>query len=563
MERPWLGHYDQGVPATVPYPNVPLFGLLEESARRFPRRPAIILAGPNFSAAITYRRLDELANRFANALMAQGIRPGDRIALHLPNLPQFVFCFYGALKAGAAVVSTNPLYTVRELARVLRDAEPKFVVTLSRPAPQVSEALAEAGGVSVIATEPYDYFPWPWNWIARLGMRGTGGRVAGSRLTALVRRAAPRAPAVRVEPEHLAVLQYTGGTTGVPKGAMLSHRNLVANCMQMRHWLSDLREGEERFLGVVPFFHVYGLTVALNVPVATGGSVICVLMPMFDARLVAEAIARYRPTIFPGAPAVYLAINQLKNVQQYNLSSIKVCVSGSASLPREVQAEFERLTGATVVEGYGLSEASPGTHTNPVHGPRKAGSIGLPLPDTDARLVDQDTGELNVPPGEPGELVIRGPQVMQGYWRAPDETANTLRDGWLYTGDIARADDDGYFYVVDRKKDLVIIGGLKVYPREIEELLHEHPKIREAVVVGVPHHVRGEQLVAQVVLKDDAAGDSREIRRELIEFCRSRLAPYKVPRRVRVVDALPKSAVGKVLRREVRDAEATRPGQET
>ena len=252
-----------------------------------------------------------------------------------------------------------------------------------------------------------------------------------------------------------------------------------------------------------------------------------------------------------------------ESARRYNLSSIKVCVSGSASLPREVQAEFERLTGATVVEGYGLSEASPGTHTNPVHGPRKAGSIGLPLPDTDARLVDQDTGELNVPPGEPGELVIRGPQVMQGYWRAPDETANTLRDGWLYTGDIARADDDGYFYVVDRKKDLVIIGGLKVYPREIEEVLHEHPKIREAVVVGVPHHVRGEQLVAQVVLKDDAAGDSREIRRELIEFCRSRLAPYKVPRRVRVVDALPKSAVGKVLRREVRDAEATRPGQET
>jgi long-chain acyl-CoA synthetase len=341
---------------------------------------------------------------------------------------------------------------------------------------------------------------------------------------------------------------------------MLSHRNLVANCAQMRHWLSDMRDGEERFLAVVPFFHVYGLTVALNIAIGAGASVICVLMAMFDARRVAEAIARYRPTIFPGAPAVYLAINQLKDVRRYNLSSVKVCVSGSASLPRQVQAEFERLTGATVVEGYGLTEASPGTHTNPVHGRRKAGSIGLPLPDTDARIVDQETGGSDVAPGEPGELVIRGPQVMLGYWGMPEETAATLRDGWLYTGDIARMDEDGYFYIVDRKKDLVIIGGLKVYPREIEELLHEHPKVREAVVVGVPHRVRGEQLVAHVVLKDGAAGDSREIRRELIEFCRSRLASYKVPRRVHVVDALPKSTVGKVLRREIRDREVREAG---
>ena len=554
MQRPWLGHYDAEVPRTLSYPSMPLFELLEESARKFPNRPAVIVVGPKFSATLTYRQIDGLANRFASALIAQGVRPGDRIALHLPNLPQFVFCFYGALKAGAAVVPINPLYTAPELARVLKNAEPTVVVTLSRLAPQVDEALAELSGVSVIITEPWDYFPWLWRWIARLRVR-TNGSAAGLRLTTLLRRGTPRPPKVHVEPEHLAVLQYTGGTTGLPKGAMLSHQNLVANCTQMRHWLGDTRDGEERFLAVVPFFHVYGLTVALNTAIAAGASVICVPMAMFDARRVAEAIARYRPTIFPGAPAVYLAINQLKEVRRYNLSSVKLCVSGSASLPREVQAEFERLTGATVVEGYGLTEASPGTHTNPIHGPRKTGSIGLPLPDTDARLVDQDTGEHDVAPGQPGELVIRGPQVMQGYWRAPDETAATLRDGWLYTGDIARMDEDGYFYIVDRKKDLVIIGGLKVYPREIEELLHEHPKVREAVVVGVPHRVRGEQLVAQVVLKDGVAGDSREIRRELIEFCRSRLAPYKIPRRVRVVDSLPKSTVGKVLRREIRDWE--------
>ena len=562
VDRPWLRHYDPGVPPTLSYPEMPLFGLLEESTQRFPARPAIILAGPKFSATLTYRQLDGLANRFANALIALGVRPGDRVALHLPNLPQFALCFYGTLKAGAAAVPVNPLYTVRELAHVIKNAEPRVIVTLSRLAPQVTEALAESTGVLVIVSEPYDYFPWLWKVIAKLRMRGRGGAVAGPRLTALLRRASPRRPEVPVDRESLAVLQYTGGTTGVPKGAMLSHRNLVANCTQMRHWLSDMREGEERFLAVVPFFHAYGLTVALNTPVAVGASVICVLMAMFDTRLVAETIARYRPSIFPGAPAVYLAINQLKDVRRYNLSSVKVCVSGSASMPREVQAEFERLTGATVVEGYGLTEASPGTHTNPVHGLRKTGSIGLPMPDTDARIVDQDTGEGDVAPGEPGELIIRGPQVMQGYWRTPDETAATLRDGWLYTGDIARMDDDGYFYIVDRKKDLVIIGGLKVYPREIEEVLHEHPKVREAVVVGVPHRVRGEQLVAQVVLRDGAAADARQIRRELTEFCRSRLATYKVPRRLRVVDALPKSAVGKPLRREIREAEAARGGEE-
>lgn len=561
MDRPWLRHYDPGVPATLSYPEMALFGLLEESARTFPNRPAIVLAGPKFSATLTYRQLDGQANRFANALIPLGVRPGDRVALHLPNLPQFAVCFYGALKAGAVVVPVNPLYTVRELARVLKDAEPRVIVTLSRLAPQVNEARTDLAGVSVIVSEPYDYFPWVWKLIARLRMRGPSGSPAVLRFAALLRRASPHPPRVAVPPEQLAVLQYTGGTTGVPKGAMLSHRNLVANCTQMRRWLSDMREGEERFLSVVPFFHVYGLTVALNTPVAVGASIVCVLMAMFDTRLVAETIARYRPTIFPGAPAMYLAINQLKDVRWYNLSSVKVCVSGSASMPREVQAEFERLTGATVVEGYGLTEASPGTHTNPVHGVRKTGSIGMPMSDTNARIVDPDTGDRDVAPGEPGELIVRGPQVMQGYWRAPDETAATLRDGWLYTGDIARMDEDGYFYIVDRKKDLVIVGGLKVYPREIEEVLHEHPKVREAAVVGVPHRVRGEQLVAQVVLKDGAS-DPSAIRRELVDFCRAQLAPYKVPRRVRIVDALPKSAVGKPLRREIREAEAARGGEE-
>jgi long-chain acyl-CoA synthetase len=279
-------------------------------------------------------------------------------------------------------------------------------------------------------------------------------------------------------------------------------------------------------------------------------------MGLFDTKTVAEMIARHRPTIFPGVPAMYMAISHLKNVQQYNLKSVKVCVSGSAPLPAEVQTRFEELTGAKVVEGYGLSEASPGTHVNPVYGMRKLGSIGLPLPDTDARIIDPETGAREMPLDEPGELVIRGPQVMKGYWNAPEETAATLRDGWLYTGDIARMDEDGYFYIVDRKKDVVSVGGLKVFPREIEEILHEHPKVKEAAVTGVPHKVRGELLVAQVVLKDGVPDDPKQVRRELLDFAKQRLAPYKVPRRIEIVAALPKSATFKVLRREIREAAA-------
>ncbi len=562
MERIWLKHYDPGVPATLTYPTGPLFHLLEQSARRFPDRPAVILAAPNFSSILTYRKVDGLANQFANALISLGVRPQDRVALQLPNLPQFIFCFYGALKAGAAVVPVNPLYRDRDLATVLKNSGAKVIVTLSRLAPHVGEVIAQTAVESIIVTEPYDYFPFLWKLLARFRMRGESGGGGGLPLPALLTRAHPRSPGVSVDPDDLAVLQFTGGTTGIPKGAVLTHRNLVTNFTQMQHWLIDLREGEERFLAVVPFFHVYGLTVALNMAIATGSSVICVAMAMFDAKLVAEVIARHRPTVFPGAPAVYLAINQLKDVRRYNLSSIKVCVSGSAPLPGEVQAEFGRLTGATVVEGYGLTEASPATHCNPVHGLRKTGSIGLPLPDTEAKIVDAEADGREVALGEVGELAIQGPQVMKGYWNSPEETAATLRDGWLYTGDIARMDEDGFFYIVDRKKDLVIVGGLKVYPREIEEVLHEHPKVGEAAAVGVPHRVRGELLVAHVVLKEGVADDPRQIRRELMEFCRARLAPYKVPRRIRIVTALPKTAVGKVLKREIREAEAAKADED-
>ena len=554
MERIWLKSYEAGVPATVSYPPVPVYHFLEENARRFPGYTAVLLAGPKFSSIITYGQLDGLANRFANALIRLGVRRGDRVAIQLPNFPQFVFAFYGALKAGAAVVPVNPLYKAPDLSLVLKNSGARVVLTLPRFMDMLGEVKAGTSLESIIVTEPYDYFPFPWKQLAWYRLRGERRPAGGLRLPALMRRESPRAPGLGVAPDDLAVVQYTGGTTGVPKGAMLTHQNLVANFTQMRSWLTDLQEGRERFLSVAPFFHVYGLTVALNVPISVAATVICVVMGLFDTRLVAEQIARHRPTIFPGVPAIYAAINHLKDVQRYDLKSVRVCVSGSAPLPVEVQTQFERLTGASVVEGYGLSEASPGTHVNPVYGRRKVGSIGLPLPDTDARIVDTETGEGELPVGEQGELVVRGPQVMRGYWNAPEETASTLRGGWLHTGDVARMDEDGYFFIVDRKKDLVIVGGEKVYPREIEEILLEHPAVKEAAVTGVPHRVRGELLVAQVVLKDGAGADPSQSRRELMGFMRQRLPSYKVPRRIEIVEALPKTAVGKVLRREIREA---------
>jgi long-chain acyl-CoA synthetase len=558
MERIWLKSYEAGVPATLSYPKVPVHHFLEENARRFPNHAAVLLASSKFSSVLTYRQVDQLANRFANALIWLGIKPGDRVAIHLSNFPQFVFAFYGALKAGATVVPANPLYKGHDLETVLANSGAKCILTFSRLMPNLSPVVARTSIESIIVTEPYDYFPFPWKQLAWYKLRKETQSSGVLRLAALLRSASANPPEVSVEPDDVAILQYTGGTTGVPKGAMLTHRNLVANFTQMRNWLTDLKEGQEVFLSVVPFFHVYGLTVGLNTAISVAATVVLVVLPLMDARLIAEMIARHRPTIFPGAPVIYLAINQLKNVQQYNLKSIKVCVSGSAPLPVEVQTEFERLTGAKVVEGYGLTEASPGTHVNPVYGTHKVGSIGLPLPDTDVRIVDAETGEREMPQGEAGELAIRGPQVMKGYWNAPEETAATLRDGWLYTGDIARMDEEGYFFIVDRKKDVVIVGGLKVFPREIEEILHEHPKVKEAAVTGVTHKVRGELLVAQVVLKDGVADDPKQVRRELLDYAKQRLAPYKVPRRIEIVSELPKTWIGKVLRREIRETVAAR-----
>jgi len=561
--RPWHRFYEPGVSTTPDVPAFPVHGFLRQSAQRHPAVTAMILVSthPAFDRRFTYAHLDALSDRFAANLLRRGLQKGDRVAISLNNIPQYVIAAYGIWKAGGVVVQVNPLYRGNDLGFILKDSAPRFAVVLARFYNQFAEVLPHTAIEAVIVTRIHDFFPPLFRFLYGLTRAKKEGDVLPPEPKVIGYLEMVRGPrlsrAVEVAQDDLAVLQYTGGTTGLAKGAMLSHRNLVSNITQMRVWLTDLKEGEERILSVAPFFHVYGLTVCMNLSVAVAATNIMVLMPGFVARTTAEAAAKYRPTIFPGAPPIYLAINQLKDVEKYDLRSIRACVSGSSSLPVEVQKRFEELTGARLVEGYGLSEASPVTHANPIYGARKVGSIGVPVPLTDARIVDSERGERELGPNEVGEMIIRGPQVMQGYWNNPRETAGVLRNDWLFTGDIARMDEDGFFFIEDRKKDMVNIGGLKVFPREVEEVLYQHPKVREAAVVGVSSRVRGEMLVAHVVPQD--GGDPRALKRELRDFCAARLAPYKVPRRFEIVQEIPKTVgIPKALRRVIREQEQAR-----
>lgn len=545
MEPVWRKHYEPGVPYSLEYPEYLVHDLLEEAARTHPRRAMTVFNG----GRLTYGEVNALADRFAGGLAALGIRPGDRVAIHLPNCPQFPVAFYGALKAGAVAVPVNPLYKGTDLAGILRDSEARLLVTLTKLYPSVREVRGEVPLERVVVTGIKEYLPRRLRLLFTLFKEKKEGHAFPKGADAIpfqefLRRGVHVGGGAR-EPWDVAVLQYTGGTTGVPKAAMLTHRNLVANALQAVHWFPTLRRGKEVFGGALPFFHVYGLTCVLNVSTALAATM--VLFPQFNAREVLEGIARHRVTFFPGVPAMFVAMNHLKDLKRYPLAKVRF-FSGAAPLPPEVKERFEALTGSLMVEGFGLSEASPVTHANPGSGLQKAG-IGIPFPDTEARIVDLETGERELGVGEEGELVVRGPQVMKGYWNRPEETAAALRDGWLHTGDVARVDEDGYFFIVDRKKDMVIVGGFNVYPREIEDLLYQHPAVKEAAVAGVSHPLRGETLVAYVVAKEDVRPA------EIMAFCRERLPAYKVPRRVRIVDAIPKTLVGKPLRRVIRNRE--------
>ena len=567
--RPWLGHYPPEVPPSLSYPRRSLVDLFRETALRHPDRVAAWFYG----SGLRYGPLLAQVRSFAGALAAMGVGPGDRVAIILPNLPQTVIAYYAVLWLGAVVVMTNPLYTPRELRHQLADAQVKVAVVLDLVYPRLAEVAAEVGLAHIVVTSAADYLPVPLRWLYPLRARREARRRGGSpppsppsvtpargvtvhRFTETVRHA-PAPDPWPVDPDNdLALLQYTGGTTGLSKGAMLTHANLVANCVQAEAWLYRMRErqqsGPVTVMAALPFFHVYGLTTVLNFCILQGMTM--VLVPRFEVEQVLKLISRYRPALFPGVPTMYVALLHHPRVTRYRLDSIEACISGAAPLPLHVQEAFESLTGGRIIEGYGLTEASPVTHANPVWGERRPGSIGLPWPDTWARIVDPTTG-APVPVGEVGELLVKGPQVMKGYWRRPEETAAALRDGWLWTGDLARMDPDGYFYIVDRKKDIIIAGGFNIYPREVEEVLYEHPAVQEAAVVGTPDPYRGETVKAFVVLRPGQTVSAEELE----AFCRQRLAAYKVPRLYEFRSELPKSLVGKVLRRLLREEQADSP----
>jgi len=552
IPRPWLKNYDPQVQPHLKYESLPLFAYLDRTAKKTPKATAVRFK----NWKISYAKLKQASEIVAANLQKHGVMPGDRVAVMLPNLPQTIISYWGALKAGATVVMTNPLYMETEILHQINDSGAKCMITLDLLWPKITPLRDRLPLKKIFVTSIPDALKFPLNSLFKLKSKRSGQavEVPFNNKDVLPYRQLLQGKKTyahkTINPgKDLAVLQYTGGTTGVSKGVMLTHSNLACNVQQCQAMLHSLGQTPETFLGLLPYFHIYGLTVCLNFPTALGAEI--VPFPRFAPLDVLKAIEKTKPTVFPAAPAIFIALLQQKDIEKYDLACIRVCVSGSAPIPVEIMKRFKHLAKAEIVEGYGLTEASPVTHFNPLSGVRKIGSIGLPFPDTDARIVDLEVGSVTMPPGKIGELVIRGPQVMKGYWNRPEETAGALRDNWLYTGDIAYMDEQGYFFIVDRKKDMIISGGYNVYPREIDEVLYEHPKVKEAVAVGIPHPTRGEVIKAYVV-----PNPGEEITRgEIISFCRQKLANYKVPKRVEFRDELPKTLVGKVLRRALREEE--------
>jgi long-chain acyl-CoA synthetase len=552
LSKPWVRFYEPGVPETVEIPGHTLHESLAMAARTFPDSPATIF----FDRKLTYRELDAAVTRFASALQGLGVKKGDRVMLFMPNTPQFVIAFYGILRAGGIVVPTNPQYVPRELAYQATDSGAETVVGLSMYWKTIEAARRQAPIKNVILTNIKEYFPPVLKMLFtvakekkdghRPDVRGEQGVYEWGQFLKGDRAFTP----VETRQEEVAVLGYTGGTTGIPKGAMLSHRNLVAQAAITISWFLQSKPGKDVLMGALPLFHSFGMTCVMNIGVHLGAAMILVPNPRELPAVMAGA-HKHRPTIFCGVPTMYAAINNFKDLPKYDLTSINACTSGAAPLPEEVQTTFERITGGKLVEGYGLTETCSPTHINPINGTRKIGAIGVPLPNTLAKIVDAATG-ADLPPGEVGEIAIQSPQVMLGYWQKPEETRQVMLDGcWFLTGDLGVMDEDGFFKVVDRKKDMFIVGGFNVYPREIEEVLYKHPKVLEAAAVGIPDVKRGDNIKAFLVLKPGETATAEE----MIAYCRENLTRYKVPREIEFRDALPKTLVGKILRRALRDEE--------
>ena len=554
FERPWLENYDKEVSPNLHYEDIAVYEYLDRVAQKYPQRKAIVFN----NWKITYNKLKNISETVAANLRGYGLNPGDRVAIMLPNLPQTIIAYWGVLKAGGTVVMTNPLYMEKEMVHHFTDSQSRFLVTLDLLWPKISKLMPRFKLDRVFITRISDCLRFPLTILYNIKMfrekkvqeipYDDNKILAWNKLLKKGTVFVKYAPNPRHE---LAALQYTGGTTGVSKGVMLTHYNLSANVKQAMAVLHEVGH-ENTVLGLLPYFHIYGLTVCVNFATAIGATL--APYPRFVPRDVLKIIQKLKPTIFPCAPAVFMAMLQQKDIDKFDLSSINYCISGSAPIPVDVIERFKKMTGAEIIEGYGLTEASPITHLNPLRGRRKYGSIGLPFPDTDAAIVDMELGTVKLPSGKIGELIIKAPQVMKGYWSREDETASALRNNWLYTGDIGYMDEQGYFYIVDRKKDLIITGGYNVYPREIDEVLHEHPKVKEAVSVGIPSETRGEVIKAYVVVRD---GESLT-KAEIVSFCREKLAGFKVPKKVEFRDELPKTIVGKVLRRALREEEVTK-----
>lgn len=558
-DRPWLPYYPLQVKSSYEYPNQNIANFLIDSAHAFPNNEALDFLGKSY----TYKDLLRQCYKLANALKQLNVNKGDRVAIMLPNCPQAVIAYYGGLMAGAVIVQTNPIYTERELNLQLVDSGATTLITLDLLMPRVSKGIEHTEVKQVVVTSLSDGLPFPKNVLypikrrkehpdLKVKYKAANGII---RWSSLLKRGKETPICEKVDADtELAMIQYTGGTTGRPKGVMLTHANLIANAVQLTNWCYQLEPGKERYLAALPLFHVFGLTVLLNQAIHRAGSLL--LIPRFEPKLVLETIRRRQPSVFPGAPTMYIALLNNPLTKEGDLGSIRVCFSGASPLPRDVQEQFEQKSGGRLIEGYGLTETSPVSHCNPVWGRRKSGTVGIPLPDTDVIIIGEDSLDP-LPIGEVGEIAVRGPQVMMGYWNRPEETAAVLQNGWLRTGDLGTMDDEGYFKIVERKKDVIIAGGFNVYPREVEEVLFEHPAIKEASVLGVPDQYRGETVKAFIVLKEGLQVSEMQLDR----WCRDRLAAYKVPKQYEFRDSLPMSLIGKVIRRKLKEDQKSEEGE--
>lgn len=553
-KKPWLAHYDEGVPEHIDYPEINIYEFLENSAKDYSGRTAIWF----MKNKVSYKKLKDIVDRLATALVDLGLKRGDVVAIMIPNFPQFIMSYYAILRAGGIVTACSVLHTEHELAYQLNDSGAEIIIAWDNQVEKINNIRDRTRLRHVIITNVFDYSP--------MAPRNPAEISGTIQFLNLIDKTKPNPPQFETNAkEDVACLQYTGGTTGLPKGAMLTHYNLVSNCAAVIKWAGNaMNPGKETILTNLPLFHIYGQTVCMNLHIAIGSTIALNPDPR-DQKSLFEMIKSTRPTMFPGVPTMYLRLLERDDLEDYakDMRSIRVCNTGAAPMPPEVLKEFEKRTGGIILEGYGMTETSPVTHTNPFIGERKVGSVGMPIPDTEVRIVDIGDYTKIMPLGESGEIMIKGPQVMKGYWNKPEATVDQIKDGWLLTGDIGKMDEDGYFYIVDRKKDMINVSGFKVYPRELEDVLFEHEAIENAAVIGVPDpNMSGSEKVKAYIVLKDGFKETEEMEAEIKEFCRKEVAPYKVPKFIEFRKELPETLVGKVLRKDLKEIEARRRGEE-